>query len=338
MKHAISCCLLAAGTASLSLAAPAETLRMSHFWPGGSAVNKEIFEAWAESVTDASDGQLQVQVFPSETLSKADQAYQGTVDGISDIAVTLQGYTSGRFPLSEIVQLPGVSNSANQGACILQSLFDEGLISDEYDDVKVLYLFTTGPAYLHTRDDDIQTPEDMEGLRIRRPSDVAGEMLSNMGAEPIGMPAPDIYTSLQRGVMDGLSFPWEAMKVFGINELVDYHLEMPYYSGVAVAVMNRDSYERLSSELQSVIDEHSGMRWAEHAGEVYHRLDREGREEAIEQGGTIREVEDPLNDPQWSEPLKAGTESYLKRLEERGLANAREVYERALALQDACPE
>lgn len=338
MKRAISQSLLLASVATVSFSAHAETLRMSHFWPSASAVHQEIFEVWASSVEKASNGELEVQIFPSGTLSKPDHAYQGAVDGISDIAASLQGYTSGRFPLSEIVQLPGVSSSAPQGSCILQKLFDDELIASEYEDVKVLFLFTTGPAYLHTRDTDIQSPEDLKGLRIRRPSDVAGEMLSSLGADPLGMPAPDIYTSLQRGVMDGLSFPWEAMRVFGINELVDYHLEVPYYSGAVMAVMNRDTYEDMPEEMRAVIDQHSGMEWSQIAGNVYHRLDAVGREEALEQGDTIHTVEDPLSDPAWSGPLEEGTERYLARLEERGLDNTRDIYERALSLRDECAE
>ncbi|UYF99862.1 TRAP transporter substrate-binding protein [Halomonas sp. GD1P12] len=338
MKRAISQGLIVTLAATASLAAHAETLRLSHFWPSASAVHKEIFEVWADSVEEASQGELDVQIFPSGTLSKPDHAYQGAVDGISDIAASLQGYTSGRFPLSEIVQLPGISSSATQGSCILQTMFDEGLIDSEYEDVKVLFLFTTGPAYLHTRSTEIQSPSDLAGLRIRRPSDVAGEMLSSLGADPIGMPAPDIYTSLQRGVMDGLSFPWEAMRVFGINELVDYHLEVPYYSGAVMAVMNRDAFEALSDEARAVIDQHSGMAWSQVAGEVYHRLDAVGRDEALEQGDTIHTVEDPLGDPAWAGPLEEGTERYLTRLEERGLDNAREVHERALSLRDECGE
>ena len=336
MKHAISRCLLATCVAAAATAAYADTLRMAHFWPSGSEVNQEIFEAWAASLEEATNGAVTVENYPSQTLGPSDQAYQGAVNGISDIAITMQGYTSGRFPLSEIVQLPGVSASSSQGSCVLQSLYDEGLISDEYDDVKVLYMFATGPAYLHTRGDELQTPDDLRGLRIRRPSDVAGEMLERLGAQPMGMPAPDIYTSMQRGVMDGLSFPWQAMKTFGINELAEYHLEVPYYTGVAMAVMNLDSYERLAPEAQEAIDAHTGMEWAARAGEVYDRLDREGREEAVAQGGAIHTVEDPLNDPEWAEPLQEGTEGYLSRLEERGIDNAREVHARALELGEAC--
>jgi TRAP-type C4-dicarboxylate transport system substrate-binding protein len=337
MKRPMSQKLLLACSVAASTCAQADTLRIAHLWPSASAVNQDIFEVWAESVEEASNGNINIQIYPSGTLSKADHAYQGAVDGVSDIAVTLQGYTSGRFPLSEIVQLPGVSGSAPQGSCILQTLFDEDLIASEYEDVKVLFLFTTGPAYLHTRNAGIKSPEDLSGLRIRRPSDVAGEMLSSLGADPLGMSAPDIYTSLQRGVMDGLSFPWEAMSVFSINELVNHHLEVPYYSGAVMAVMNRDVYEGMSDEMQAVIDQHSGMEWSQIAGKVYQRLDVAGREEALEQGDTIYKVEDPLSDPEWSDPLEEGTERYLARLEERGLDEARNIYERALRLREACP-
>ncbi|TDX27650.1 TRAP-type C4-dicarboxylate transport system substrate-binding protein [Modicisalibacter xianhensis] len=337
MKHAISRLLIATSALGLCATVNAETtLRMAHLWPAGSAVNQDIYQAWAKQVEEESNGQLHVEIYPSQTLSKADQAYEAAANGIADISVTLQGYTAGRFPLTEIVQLPGVVNSAPQGACILQSLYDQGDIAGEYEDTHVLFLFTTGPAYLHTRDTEIKSPEDLEGLRIRRPSEVAGEMLDSMGAQPLGMPAPDIYTALQRGVMDGLSFPWEAMKVFRINELTNYHLQVPYYAGAIVATMSQAAYDRLSPEMQAVIDDNSGMAWSLKAGQVFDKLDKAGREEAVAQGDTIHIVEDPLDDPDWSAPLKQGTENYLKRLEERGLDDAHAIYEKALALRDQC--
>ncbi len=339
MKKTIPPLLFSISTVVLCTSVNADTtLRMAHLWPASSTVNQEIYQAWAQKVEQESDGQLRVEIYPSQTLSKADHAYEAAVNGIADIAITVQGYTSGRFPLSEIVQLPGVSTSASQGACILQTLYDEGDIAKEYEDAHTLFLFTTGPAYLHTQDSEIKTPADLEGLRMRHPSEVAGEMLTSMGAHPVGIPAPDIYTSLQRGVIDGLSFPWEAMTVFRINELVNHHLELPYYTGTFVATMNQASYDRLTPELKAVIDNNSGMTWASKAGQVFDDIDKTGREEAMAQGDTIYTVEDPLNDPAWAPPLEQGTENYLEQLEQRGLDSARSVYEKALTLRDQCEE
>ncbi|WP_111415013.1 TRAP transporter substrate-binding protein [Billgrantia lactosivorans] len=337
MKRLLTRCLLAASIASVTAASAqaATTLRMAHFWPGASGINEDIFEAWAATIEEESGGELEVEMFPSGTLAKPDAIYEAVENGIADIGATAQGYTAGRFPLSQVVELPGVATTAPQGACVLQTLFDEGHLDSEYEDTRPLFMFTTGPGYIHTLDTDVQTPADLEGLRIRRPTAVAGDILENMGANPTGMPAPDIYTAMQRGVLDGLSFPWEGMKVFRLNELAEYHTQVPFYTLIFVATMSQRTYDSLSPEQQEVIDANSGMRWAEKAGEVFHALDEAGKQEAEEAGHTIRVVDNPLENDEWSAPLQQGIDDYLAELEERGLPG-QEVYEAALAASEAC--
>ncbi|MBW6393293.1 TRAP transporter substrate-binding protein [Billgrantia antri] len=339
MNRVLSRCLLAASIAAITTASAqaATTLRMAHFWPGASGINQDIFEAWADTIEEESGGELRVEMFPSGTLAKPDAIYEAVGNGIADIGATAQGYTAGRFPLSQIVELPGVAGTATQGACVLQTLYDDGHLDEEYGDTRPLFMFTTGPGGIHTIDTDVQVPSDLEGLRIRRPTAVAGEMLEAMGANPVGMPAPEIYTAMQRGVVDGLSFPWEGLKGFRINELVNYHTEVPFYTLIFVATMSQNSYDRLSPEQQAVIDANSGMKWAENAGAVFDRLDVEGKQEARDAGHTIREIENPLENPDWQAPLEQGIESYLTQVEERGLP-AREVYEAALAASESCAE
>ncbi|MGR4070115.1 TRAP transporter substrate-binding protein [Halomonas sp. LR3S48] len=337
MNRILTRCLLAASIASLTVASAqaATTLRMAHFWPGASGINQDIFEAWAKTIEEESGGELRVEMFPSGTLAKPDAIYDAVGNGIADIGATAQGYTAGRFPLSQIVELPGVASTATQGACVLQTLYDEGHLDEEYGDTRPLFMFTTGPGGIHTIDTDVQVPSDLEGLRIRRPTAVAGQMLENMGANPVGMPAPEIYSAMQRGVVDGLSFPWEGLKGFRINELVEYHTEVPFYTLIFVATMSQRTYDGLSAEQQAVIDANSGMKWAENAGAVFDRLDVEGKQEARDAGHTIREIENPLENPDWQGPLQDGIESYLAEVEERGLP-AREVYEAALAASESC--
>ncbi|ATH77389.1 C4-dicarboxylate ABC transporter substrate-binding protein [Vreelandella venusta] len=335
-KHFSKCLLVAAVTGLVASSVQASTLRMAHFWPGASGVNEDVLQAWADTIAEESNGELTIQMFPAGTLAKPDSIYEAAANGIADIGATAQGYTAGRFPLSQIVELPGIASTATQGACVLQTLYDEGHLDAEYEDTRPLFMFTTGPGGIHTIDTDVQTPADLQGLRIRRPTAVAGEMLENMGASPVGMPAPDIYTSMQRGVIDGLSFPWEGLKGFRVNELVSYHTEVPFYTLIFVATMNQRAYDSLSAEQQAVIDNNSGMKWAEKAGEVFDRLDVEGKQEAVDAGHTIREIENPLEHPDWQAPLQTGIESYLTQLEERGLSQAREVYEAALAASESC--
>ncbi|MCM5704860.1 TRAP transporter substrate-binding protein [Larsenimonas salina] len=321
-------------TATASQAA--NTLRLASFWPASSQISTHIIDDWIDTVQKESDGSLKVQLFPSQTLAKADHSYQATVKGIADITITAQGYTAGRFPLTQIVELPGISHSARQGSCVAQTLLDQqDAVAKEYRDSHVLFLFTTGPGFINTKDTLVKTPDDLAGLRIRRPTTVVGDILSSLGAQPVGMPAPDMYTSMQRGVIDGVTLPWEGMKTFHLNELAHKHTEMPLYSLVFVATMSDRAYKRLTPEQRKVIDNNSGMRWAKKAGEVFDTIDSQGRAEAVKAGDQIVTIDNPLEDAQWKGPLNAVIKKYLSELNGKGLP-ADAIYDAAQQASKSC--
>ncbi|MGM8899309.1 MULTISPECIES: TRAP transporter substrate-binding protein [unclassified Psychrobacter] len=311
------------------------TLRFAHFWPATSATHKDVFAPWAKKVEEESNGRLKVEIFPSATLSKADAAYDAAAKGTIDIGSQLQGYTNGRFPLTQITELPGLSNSATQMNCMLQTLYDDGVISSEYEDTHLLFMMGTGPGGIHTIDKEIRKPEDLKGLRIRRPSAIAGDIIEAAGGTPVGLPAPDLYTSLQRGVLDGLSLPWDATGSFKLIELVNTHTNMPFYSSAIMVTMNKDKYESLPDDLKKVIDDNSGMEMAVIAGEVFDGEDAKFMAEAAAKGDTMIDIPDPLNDPAWSAPLEAGTQKYLKDTKALGL-DAQTVYQKAKDASAAC--
>jgi TRAP-type C4-dicarboxylate transport system substrate-binding protein len=172
-------------------------------------------------------------------------------------------------------------------------------------------------------------------MRIRRPSAVAGDIIESMGASPVGLPANDMYTSLQRGVVDGLSFPWEAVTTFKIDEVTKYHTNIPFYSSGLMVAMNQDSYDALPDELQKVLDNNSGMALAKQVGEVFDKHDLIALQSARDQGHEVVDIPNPLNDPIWREPLEKGTQKYLKDVSDLGL-DAQGVYEKAKIASATC--
>lgn len=311
------------------------TLRFSHFWPATSSINQEVFEPWAKQIESESNGRLKVELYPSATLSKADVTYDAAVKGTVDIGSQAHGYTNGRFPLTQIAELPGLSSTATQMGCILQTLYEDGTLASEYEDSHVLFMYGAGPGALHTTNKLIKTPEDMKGMRIRRPSAVAGDIIESMGASPVGLPANDMYTSLQRGVVDGLSFPWEAVTTFKIDEVTKYHTNIPFYSSGLMVAMNKDTYNRLPDDLKQVIDKNSGMALAKKVGEVFDKHDKMALQNALDLGHEVVEIPDPLNDPNWKGPLEVGTKKYLDDVAALGL-DATGVYEKAKVASAAC--
>lgn len=309
-------------------------LRMSHFMPAPSAMNADIFEPWAKKIEEESNGRIKIENFPGSTLTKPSDTYEAVVNGRVDIGIQLQGYTSGRFPLSQIAELPGLSNSASQMSCLMQTLYDNGTISSEYEDSHIIALYGLGPGVLHSSK-LIAKPEDMKGLRIRRPSAVAGDIIESMGAAPVGLPATDIYTSLQRGVIDGLSLPWDGVPIFRVNELVNNHTNISLYSSSVVMNMNKKKYDSLPPDLQKVLDDNSGMVFAKKVGGMLNENDVTALQDAKDAGSTIIDIPDPLNDPAWSGLLKQGTQKYLDSVDRNGV-DAGALYEKVQAASEAC--
>ncbi|MGQ9367952.1 TRAP transporter substrate-binding protein [Azospirillum sp. ST 5-10] len=328
-----------AGTIACGIAAPTQaadvTLRFAHFWPAVAEAHKDLFQAWADTVKKESDGRIAVDIYPSQTLAKPPAQYEAVKNRIADMTATVQGYTANRFPLTQVVELPGIVKNAVHGSCVIQSLYEEGLIADEYKDTRPLFLFTHGPGHLHTTSKQIRTPDDLAGLRIRRPTAVVAKILEEAKAQPVGMPAPESYQAMQRGTIDGVSLPWEGVHSFRLNELAKHHTEIGLYTLSFIITMNKDVYEGMPADLKKVIDNNSGMKWAEKAGVVFDHLDDLGRSVAVKEGHDIVTVKDGIEDPAWKPIVERATEAYLKELEGQGLP-ARKVYSRAKELAQTC--
>ena len=307
--------------ASAAAAAPETTLRFAHFMPANAWQHSELFQAWADSVAQASDGRIAVEVYPAQTLGKAPQGYDNARNGIAEIAWTVQGYTANRFPLSQLVELPGLFQTAEVGSCAFQQLYDSGALDAEYADTHVLFVHTHGPGHLHTGRRAVTSLDDLKGLRIRRPTAVIGTLLEELGAEPVGLPAPAIYESAQRGVIDGFLLPWEAVAGFRADEVSDHHTEVGLYALAFVTTMNKGAYARLPDDLKAVIDAHSGRTWALAAGRGYDRGDVGGRAATLA-SGSLQTVEDRAA---WEAAAERARERYLSDLEARGLP-ARATY------------
>lgn len=345
MKFKLSSAMLLSGMLALAgcsgenssgtQAGDVTTLRFSHFMTQNDPINLEVFEPWAKKVEADSNGRIKVDIFPSATLSKPDGTYEATANGVVDIGVQLQGYTSGRFPMSLVAELPGISNSGEQLSCVIHKLYDDGVIADEYKDTHMLFMMGSGNHGIHTKDKAIRTPDDLKGMRIRRTSSVTADLLEALGAVPAGIAVVDTYTSLQRGVIDGVGLPWQPMAAFRLNELVNNHTVLPFYNAEFIVTMNKDKYDSLPDDLKKVIDDNSGALMGIKGSKVFDRVNDEVMKEVEAKGDTIVSITDPLNDPAWKAALEKGTQKYLDGLEKQGI-DSKALYEQVKAASTAC--
>lgn len=251
----------------------AVTLRLHHFLPPAANVPTRLLTPWAKAIEEQSQGKLKIELFGGMQLGgKPPQLYDQARNGVVDIVWTLPGYTPGRFPSTEVFELPFVAAekaSANAPAC--QEYADKYL-GKETSDVKLLSFWAHDAGLIHTNK-PIATMEDLSGLKLRNPTKLAGEALTALGATSIAMPVPQTPEALAQKTIDGCVVPWEVVPALKLNELTKFHTQIPgsptLYTASFFLAMNKDRYSGLPDDLRAVIDANAGMAFATMAGKMW---------------------------------------------------------------------
>ena len=237
------------------------TLRLSHWIPPTIAPATAGVTPWAESVMEASDGRIEVQVFPAQQLGKAPDHYDMAAQGIADLAWVNPGYTAGRFPIYALTEIPFMVDDSIEGAKAIHEWYLEHGAEQEMGDVKFCFVHPHAPGALHSQE-DITHPDDVQGKNVRPAHATMARFVSLLGGGPVQVPAPEVREALSKGTAEAVTFPWGSMYDFNLTEEVPVHLDMPFYMSAQVMVMNQASYDALSEENKAVIDEHCSPEWS----------------------------------------------------------------------------
>ncbi|MBI1245074.1 MAG: C4-dicarboxylate ABC transporter [Alphaproteobacteria bacterium] len=253
--------------------AQAVTLRLHHFLPPQSNGHAKMLAPWADIVAKASNNAIKIEIYPSMQLGGTPpQLYNQARDGVVDIVWTLPGYTPGRFPITETIEVPFIANTRGIVNALACEEFGRANLGEETKEVKLLCFWAHDAGLIHSTK-QVKTMEDLRGMKLRNPARLTGEALKALGATSVGMPVPQIAESLAQKVIDGAVVPWEVVPAVRIQELCKYHTAIPgsptlYTAGFFLA-MNLQKYAGLPGELKKVIDDTSGPAFAKLAGNMW---------------------------------------------------------------------
>lgn len=289
--------------AALALGAPAltgfaqqsVTLKFHTFMSPQSNVWLNMHKAWMDKVEKDSGGRIKFEGYPAMQLGGSPvQLFDQAKDGVVDIVWTLPGNTPGRFPRSEVFELPFMMNNAEATSRAFWE-YIQTQAPDEYRDVHPLALHVHGPGMFHMRSKLIRTADDLRGSKVRGPTRQITKMLGYLGAAPVGMPLPQIPDSLSKGVIEGAVIPWEVVPSVKVHELAKFHSQFDpaggaLYTTTFVMAMNKAKYASLPPDLKAIIDRHSGLQTSGWLGKVQQAGDGPGREAAAKLGNTIHTI------------------------------------------------
>ena len=264
----------------LSISAPsAEELVMSSWLPPKHPVVTDVMKPWAKSVAEVTEGRVTVRVLP-KPLGSPPAHYDLAADGVADITYGLHSFTKDdRFLRSRIGQFSFIASEAETGSKAYWDVYGGTLkAQDEHKGTKLLGLFVHGPGMFHNNQRKIETAEDFKGLKIRTPGGYIAGLAGDLGITTQFMGPGEVFEKLSRGVIDGVTFPIEALKAFKLTDHIKYTMKVPggIYNTSWFLVMNEDKWNTISDADRQAIETVSGIALAEMAGKVWDKADMGG--------------------------------------------------------------
>ena len=264
MRVGLVAVVMATGAAQ----AGADTLKVASFTsPKGVSIGG-VLNPWSDLIEKESSGEIKINRYWAGALGRSPfKQYQLVTDGITDIGLVIDIYTSGQFPDTAIFELPYNLRTSTEGSLAMWRMYKAGMLRG-YGDIKVVGLYTTDIGGIHTRK-PIKGVADLRGLKIRATGRVATLYLKHIGAVPVSMAAPKMAEAVSRGVLDGMMTPWVGMVSFRAHNVTNYHYEAPLGNVTHTVAMNKSAWERLSTKSKSILDKFGGEYIARLAGKGF---------------------------------------------------------------------
>lgn len=298
-----------------ALAADPIKLNYSIFFPAPHK-NTVLATEWAQEIEKRTNGAVKITIFAGGTLTPADKCYDGVVKGISDIGMSVLGYTRGRFPLSEVIDLPlGYKNGL--AATKLINAYYNKFKPQEFNDVQIMYFHAHGPGILHTKK-PVKNLDDLKGMKIVCHG-LSAKVVAALGATPVAMPMPERYDALQKGVAEGGVNPIESLKGWKLGEVIKSTTEnfgSAYSTGFFVA-MNKDKWKSLPPDVQKVI-ESVNREWIEKTGNGWDEIDKEGKEFTLSKGNQVIALSKEENE-KWAKLVQPILDEYVANMKVKNL-------------------
>ncbi|MFD2237576.1 TRAP transporter substrate-binding protein [Aureimonas populi] len=265
------------------------TFSLHHFLGPQAPAQTRMLAPWAERIEEASQGRISIELYPSMSLGGTPQELiRQARDGVVDMIWTLNGYSPGLFPRTEVFELPNVhTNDTVATNLAMADLFDEHL-AQEHVGVQVLFQHVHAGQAIQMADREVRAPSDLAGTTLRIPTRTGAWVVEALGANPVSMPVPDFPQALSRGVVHGGLVPWEIIPALQLQDLTDYQIELADNGRLGTSVfqvsMNKARWDALPEDIRQIFLDHSGEDWLREVGRIWRDIDDAGIALAVEAG------------------------------------------------------
>ena len=273
-------------------------------------------QKFCDEIKKRTNGRVDISYYPGGTLLTPIKMYQGIVQGIADMGLSHIAYTRGRFPVTEVFDLPLGFPSGYVAAQVSNDFYNK-FKPQEWDNVHTLYFATSGPLILQTVSKPVRTLEELKGLKIRATGQM-GEITKALGAVPMPLEMPDVYEALRRGVIDGIMVDLSTLKAWKFADVVKY-VTASWRLGTGFTfyfVMNKNKWNALPPDIKKIFEE-VAFETKEEQAKLWNKMDIDGVDFFKTQGGQMI----PLADAEvtkWIKAIEPVMADYKKNMVAKG--------------------
>jgi TRAP-type C4-dicarboxylate transport system substrate-binding protein len=252
-KRSIACIVtifLVLGLAlpAMSSSTQSITLKMVTFTPTGSPIVTPAF--WLrDRVKDRTDGKLVINIIGGPEAIPGDNQPAAVRNGVVDMVLSPPDESLIPESMSFILSTQTPAQEREGG------YYD--LMAEIYRKQNLLYLgrgSLGNEFHIMLAKKRAQRPEDLAGLKLRA-SGTTLPLIKALEAAPVSVPLPDVYTAMERGVVDGTIGVKSGLKTWGLAPVVKYTINHPLYGQNLLILVNMDSWNKLPADYQNVMKE-----------------------------------------------------------------------------------
>lgn len=294
-----------------------------------------VIDKWAlDEVSKRSNGRIKVKYYWLGALHKTGEHWAACRDGLAELTFINFGYYQPQTPISR-----GLEWSWKKGAYhpdvhmkMMNKLYEEfPQWQKEYEkeNIHVLWFTNWGPANFNFKK-EYKTVESIKGLRIRGYG-VAADALKAIGAAPVPIAAPEIYTSLQRGLVDGLlMIPVGFTLATHLEAVVPYITEGGYgVCGPSATVMNKKLWDSLPQDLKDIFLDIKKELIAGKWTEILQKYENMWVDQLVKNGAKFVKWDDVEIEKASNMVQPMEVENWIKEMEKLGFKEARKFQKRA---------
>ncbi len=279
--------LIATAGASMLAAAPAisqTVLDLSSWVPASHPLVAEMTVPYCKEIEAVTQSRVSCRML-AKPVASPPGTFDAIRDGVADISFMVQGYTPGRFPLAEAVELPFMADSAEVMSVAYQRIYERMLSKfDEHKGVLTLGVFTHGPGQVYNSRRPVAVLKDFEGLKLRIASGVVSDVTRAVGATAVLKPASESYELISSGVVDGTMLPKESPVGLNLMRVIKHVTYVPggLYNVSFALIANPAKWARISQADRDAIAKISGEALARRFGRAWDAADGRGQKAVAE--------------------------------------------------------